>query len=87
MGNCVDAKHRIESSRLDQSIELRALENVCIATAKSRGFYAQMGFLGLTSPGSEKGDIVVVFSGGITPFTVRETKSVGGEFTLLGLPP
>jgi hypothetical protein len=46
-----------------------------------------MGFLGLTSPGSEKGDIVVVFSGGITPFTVRETKSVGGEFTLLGLPP
>ena len=81
----VDAKHRIESSQLDQSTELRAFENICRATARSRRFFTtKMGFLGLTSPGTEEGDIVVIFSGGITPFIVRESKSVAGEFTLLG---
>ena len=81
----VDASHRIEASQLEQSTELRAFENICRATAKSRRFFTtKMGFLGLTSPGTEEGDIVVIFSGGITPFIVRESKSAAGEFTLLG---
>ena len=81
----VDASHRIEASQLEQSTELRAFENICRATTKSRRFFTtKMSFLGLTSPGTEEGDIVVIFSGGITPFIVRESKSAAGEFTLLG---
>jgi hypothetical protein len=37
-----------------------------------------------TSPGTEEGDIVVIFLGGITPFIIRESKSVSGEFSLVG---
>ena len=49
-----------------------------------RIFTTKMGFLGLTTPGTEEGDIVVIFLGGMTRFIIRVSKSVAGEFSLVG---
>ena len=63
----------------------RAHYSACRLAAEGRRFFTtESGFMDLTSPSTEAGDIVVIFLRGITPFIVRESKGEPGKLVLVG---
>ena len=82
---CSYAKDDLRIIEVESSAAMASYDSACRLAAKGRRFFAtESGFMGLTSPETEAGDIVVVFLGGTTPFIVREREDVPGEFTLIG---
>jgi hypothetical protein len=57
------------------------------ATGRRRFFMTQNGYVGLTSPGTQAGDVVCIFFGGVAPFIIREnaaTRDEPGTWILVG---